>query len=382
MILSNSLAVLAGLISLSSCAGISNSEAVAGDTAVMSTTQFAGKVMGDVIGATILISARLGDELGLFKDLAERGPATSKELAERTKLKERYVREWLAQMASAKYLLYDPATQRFTLPKEYVPVLANEGGPHFVAGFFQATAGLANNYERLKVAFQKGGGVPMSAFPESYYAGMDRTKVVTFKHELVQKWIPSMPEVKAKLEAGKSMGDLGSGSGLMVIALAKAFPKASFVGYDIFAPAVEQATKNAKEAGVADRVSFRKVDVAKGLDATHDILSIVAVIHDAADPQGILDGAYRALNDDGIVFIREAGEGSLEDHINDPMAAAIYGLSLHHCLTQSLAEGGPGMGLLGATESKIRELAKKAGFSKVDVVPDEEPYSALYVLHK
>ena len=183
---------------------------------------FAGRLMNVLNDGALSLMISIGHRTGLFDKMADLPPSTTEEIATSASLDERYVREWLAQMASAKYLLYDPATQRFTLPKEYAPVLANEGGPDFVAGAFQATTGLANNYERVKVAFQQGGGVPMSAFPESYYTGWARTKAVTFEHELVQKWIPSMPEVKAKLEAGKSMGDLGSGSGLMAIALAKA----------------------------------------------------------------------------------------------------------------------------------------------------------------
>ena len=59
---------------------------------------FMDRVFGDYAGANAFFMGAIGDRLGLFKDLAERGPATSAELAERTGLHERYLREWLGGM--------------------------------------------------------------------------------------------------------------------------------------------------------------------------------------------------------------------------------------------------------------------------------------------
>ena len=80
---------------------------------------FVHKVFGDTSAALTTTLAALGDRLGLFKDLAASGPTTSVELATRTGMHERYAREWLGGMASAGYLTYDPASQRFTLPAEH-----------------------------------------------------------------------------------------------------------------------------------------------------------------------------------------------------------------------------------------------------------------------
>ena len=56
---------------------------------------FVHKVLGDTSATMTTILASIGDRLGLFKDLAAKGPATSSELAQRTRTNERYVREWL-----------------------------------------------------------------------------------------------------------------------------------------------------------------------------------------------------------------------------------------------------------------------------------------------
>src|SRR5512137_2377206 len=95
---------------------------------------FAKKAFADVMGAMNVFMCVFGDRLGLFKDLAAHGPATSAELAARTGIVERMAREWLSQMACAQYLQYDSASQRFSMPPAHAPALAEEGGPDFMGG--------------------------------------------------------------------------------------------------------------------------------------------------------------------------------------------------------------------------------------------------------
>src|SRR5215831_2078462 len=124
------------------------------------TEAFVGKVLGDTTGFGVTLMSSIGDRLGLFKDLAAAGPATSAELAVRTGIDERYAREWLAAMASAGYLTYDPAGRRFTLPPEHAPVLAQEAGPFFFGGVQQEFIGFVSVLDRVMDAFRNGGGVP------------------------------------------------------------------------------------------------------------------------------------------------------------------------------------------------------------------------------
>src|SRR5438128_1547800 len=87
---------------------------------------FAFKVVGDLAAAMSGPLIYIGDKLGLFKTLASSGPLTVGELAERTNLNERYLREWSSAMVAAEYLQYDPATQRVALSPEHSMVLAND----------------------------------------------------------------------------------------------------------------------------------------------------------------------------------------------------------------------------------------------------------------
>src|SRR5712692_8718322 len=226
---------------------------------------FVGKVLADTTGLAVTVMSSIGDRLGLFKNLATQGPATSEELAERTDVNERYAREWLGAMASAGYLEYDPAVRRFTLPPEHVPVLAQEGGPVFFGGVQEEVVGLAGPVNQLMQAFRTGGGVPMEAYDPSAWEGIARFTSGWFENLLVPVWLPAMPDVQTKLERGALVADAGCGHGKALIKLAQSYPLSRYVGYDSFAASIEQAKANAQAAGVADRVRFEHRDVSEGL---------------------------------------------------------------------------------------------------------------------
>lgn len=342
--------------------------------------QFVGRAMGDLSAVMNVFMASIGDRLGLFRALAADGPATSEALAQRTGLQERYVREWLGQMASAGYLEYAPARQTFTLPPEHAPVLAVEGGPMFMGGAYQMTPLMALVFDKLVHAFQHGGGVPQSAYPAAYYEGMDRFSAGWFEHQLLQSWIPAVPEVMARLESGIDVADVGCGSGRALVKLAQRFLRSRFVGYDLFAPNVEKATALARQAGVADRVRFEARDVSRGLPARFDLITTFDVVHDAADPLALMRGIKQALTPSGAYLCLEmACSDKLEENAG-PMGAMLHGVSVMYCMTTSLAQGGAGLGALGVHEPKLNELAREAGFGFVRKLPIENPFNYLYEL--
>ena len=54
---------------------------------------FTQKVVGDLSGVMATVMCIIGDRLGIFKDMAANGSATSQELAGRININERYARE-------------------------------------------------------------------------------------------------------------------------------------------------------------------------------------------------------------------------------------------------------------------------------------------------
>lgn len=339
---------------------------------------FAHKALGDVSGMQSVMLAALGDRLGLFKDLAANGSSTSAELASRTNTDERYVREWLGGMATGGYLEYDPATERFTLPAEHEAVLSDEGGPFFFGGTYQMTPRMLGVFDRVAEVFQTGGGVKQSEYHPELWDGLERFTGGWFENLLCQQWVPAMPDVEAKLNAGATMADVGCGRGRALIKLAEAFPSSRFVGFDAFEPTVALATERAKEAGVADRVSFEHLDGGTGLPEKFDVIATFDVVHDAVDPLGLLKGIRQSLKDDGIYVCLDMNSShKLEENVN-PLGALFHGFSVFYCMTTSLAHGGEGLGTLGFHEVKVNELCSEAGFSTVRRLPLENPFNIVY----
>jgi 2-polyprenyl-3-methyl-5-hydroxy-6-metoxy-1,4-benzoquinol methylase len=341
---------------------------------------FAEKVLGDMAGAYTFFMAGIGDRLGLLKDLAGRGPATSQELADRNDLAERYVREWQRGMAAAGYLDYDPATTRYTIPSHREPVLAEEAGPAFFgAAFFNFSTNFGAGFHQLLDAFRTGAGIPQDSFDEAQEATA-RFTAPWFEHLLVQEWLPAMPDVQAKLDRGASVCDIGCGQGRALIKLAEAFPRSTYVGYDAFQPAVQAARRNAAEAGVADRIHFEALDAAQGIPGRHDVITTFDVLHDSVDPAAILRAIHAALAPDGrYVCVDINCSETPEDNVG-PTATVLYGMSLEYCLPVSLNSAGKGLGTAGLPESLLTELATETGFTSVRRVPIEESLNNLYEL--
>jgi SAM-dependent methyltransferase len=275
-------------------------------------------------------------------------------------------------------LEYDPASRRFTLPPEHVPVLAQEGGPVFFGGVQEEMVGLVGPINQLMQAFRSGGGVPMEAYDPSTWEGVTRFPSGWFENLLVPVWLPAMPEVQAKLERGAPVADVGCGQGKALIKLAQTYPQSRYVGYDSFAPSIQQAKVNAEMAGVADRVRFEHRDVSAGLPEQYDVITTFDVVHDAVNPRGLLQAIRNALRPEGrYVCLEINSSDKLEENIG-LLGAFFYSCSVLYCMTTSLAGHGEGLGTVGMPESKMRELCAEAGFSSVRRVPMENPFNILY----
>ena len=344
------------------------------------TEEFLGKVLSDTSAFTTIVLAAVGDRLGLYKELAARGPATSAELASRAGIAERYAREWLGAMASAGYLIYDPDDRRFSLPSQYSPIIAQEGAPYFFGGIHQMVLGMSKPVDRLIEAFKTGGGVTQSSYDDDMWDGLERFTNGWFENLLLQQWIPAMPLVEAKLKKGAQVADVGCGRGRALIKLAEAFPTSTYIGFDAFAPTIERARQNAADAGVGERIRFEARDCAQGLPATYDVITTFDVIHDAVDPAGLLKAIRRALKPDGVYVCLDINCSDRLEENAGPLGALFQGFSVLYCMTTSLAGHGEALGTVGVPESKLSELSTKAGFSSLRRVPLENPFNNLYEL--
>lgn len=342
--------------------------------------EFTGRVLGDTAAAATVVLAALGDRLGLFKDLAANGPASSGALAARTGVDERYAREWLAGMYAAGYLTYDPDDSRYALPAEHAPTLATEPGPAFFGGVHQELVGAIQRYDTVLSAFRASGGVPARDLHPDVRIGTSRFTAQWHRNMLVQQWLPLVPEIEARLRDGAQVADVGCGWGEAVIALARAFPAANFAGYDNDADSIDRARAAAQAAGVDDRVRFEVRDAAAGLPERYDVITTFDVVHDAVDPLALLQSIRDALVPGGRYLCLDINCSADPAANTGPIASLLYGFSMLYCMTTSLAEGGAGLGTLGLPLPVLQTLADKARFSQVRQVEMDNPFNNLYEL--
>ncbi|MBV8771304.1 MAG: methyltransferase domain-containing protein [Deltaproteobacteria bacterium] len=341
--------------------------------------QVAQAVIADV--GTVVHGALcfIGDRVGLFKAMAGAGPLTAEQLAHKTGLSARYVREWLGAMATAHYADYDPGSDTYSLPPEYAATLADEDSPFFIGGYFQMAQAAVAIAPKVAEAFKSGKGVAQAEYPVSFFEAAERNSRTRYLHKLLRKWIPAMPQVVQRLNDGGVGADVGCGGGRAAIMIAQAFPKARMFGYDIHAESIERARRSASAEGVAGRVSFERLDGAQLPTAKFDFVSTFDVVHDAVDPVGLMAAIRRSLKDDGTYLVQEVNVSDKVEENMKPLGKMVYSVSTLYCMTTSLAHGGAGIGT-AMGERKARELASAAGFKRFSRLPIKDDFAVLYEL--
>ena len=326
--------------------------------------EFMGKVVGD-LGATMSGALLvLGDRLGLYKAMAASGPVTAAELSKRTETAERYVGEWLNAQAASGYVAYEAASGRYTLPPEQAFAFADDDSPAAVTGAFSVARAMWTALDEMETNFRTGGGLEWGHQHPSLFEGTERFFRAGYIGNLIGSWIPALDGVQAKLAAGATVADVGCGCGASTILMAKAFPKSTFRGFDYHQASIDTATRRAKEAGVADRVTF---SVAKGTDypcAGYDLVAHFDCLHDMEDPVGAARHARTTLAKDGTWLIVEPFSSDKVEENHNPVGRVYYSASTLLCVPHSLAHQGPALGAQ-AGEARLRDVVvTKGGFSR------------------
>ncbi|MBI6898604.1 methyltransferase domain-containing protein [Pseudomonas putida] len=321
---------------------------------------FMGKLVGDMGAAATLANVILGDELGLYRAMADSQPVTPEVLAERTGCQPRLVREWLNGQAAAGYLVHHDG--QFTLPQEQAMTLALEDSPVYMAGGASVLAALFHDKDKLVAAMRGDGALAWGDHHPCMFSGTERFFRPGYRTFLVADWLPALEGVVAKLQAGAQVADVGCGHGASTIVMAEAFPASRFTGYDYHAPSVQTASERARDAGVGERVSFQQASAKDYPGRDLDLVCFFDCLHDMGDPVGAARHAYRALKDDGTVMLVEPfAEDTLDANIN-PVGRLFYAASTFICTPNSLSqEVGLGLGAQ-AGEARLRAVFEEAGF--------------------
>jgi SAM-dependent methyltransferase len=327
---------------------------------------FAERMLGIINGGALALMTSIGHRAGLFDTMATLPPASSAELAAAAGLSERYVREWLGAMVTGSIVSYDPAARTYHLPAEHAVWLTRAASPNNLATTCQFIPLMGAVEGQILAAFRSGGGLHYHEYPR-FHEVMAEDSAQTVLSALFDAILPLVPGLGAALVEGSDVLDLGCGRGLALIALASAFPRSRFTGYDLGADAIAFAQAEAARLGL-ENVSFAALDAA-GLDERerYDLVCTFDAIHDQADPARVLANIRRALRPHGVYLMQDIRASSeLHQNMAHPVAPLLYSISTVHCTSVSLAAGGAGLGTMWGEELALAMLAD-AGFDAVEL---------------
>lgn len=328
----------------------------------------------------------VGYRTGLFDamDTLEK-PETVEVVAGTAGLFPRYVREWLAVMATAGIVRVDKdpdGGNRYFLPKSHADLLTRRAGNANMGVYTQEIPLLiASAMEPVVEGFQTGRGVSYDHYP-GFQAFMSELAVAKHRQVLVDRFLPSVDagRMVERLGRGIRVCDLGCAEGVALILMAQAFPNSRFTGLDISVEAITQAKQGASDLGLAN-VTFLRQDAAElaavsRFTGAFDYVTAFDAIHDQTRPQDALKGVYHILAPGGVFSMVDiAARSDVLDNMDHPMAPFLYTVSLFHCMPVGLHDGGTGLGMMWGREKAV-EMLQIAGFGEVEVVEiPEDPFN-------
>ena len=347
-----------------------------------------GRLYASTIGALELFHVYLGDRLGLYQALATKSPLTAKDLASAAGINERYAREWLEQEAVAGILEverdgHDASGRRYRLPRGHAEVLLDADSTNFFAPVGRALVGIGAVMSRVVDAFRSGGGVPYEAYGADMRSAISSLNRPGFLNLLGSQWFPAIADVDRRLRSQPSarVADVGCGTGWSSIGIAKAYPLVTVDGFDVDSASIEDARRNAQTSGVADRVKFEVRDAADpSLAGTYDLTTAFETIHDMSNPVGALRAMRGLTKPGGAVVIADERVAEEFTAPGDELERFMYGWSAVHCLAVGMVDQpSAGTGTV-MRPSKLRQYAREAGFSDVEILPVENEFWRFYRL--
>jgi 2-polyprenyl-3-methyl-5-hydroxy-6-metoxy-1,4-benzoquinol methylase len=340
--------------------------------------EFGGRMLATVNGAMLGLAIGVGQRTGLYDVLAELEPSTSEQIAAHAGLQERYVREWLAGQLAGGIVEHDREAGTWWLPPEHALSLTTAAGPGNLAFLASGLSVFAELEDGVLAGFREGGGVPWTRMGRVQAWQSELSRVMY--HHALEPVLAFAPGLGERLREGIDVLDVGCGHGDVAVRLADAYPASRIVGYDQAPAAIAAAASEAERLGLRN-ASFERRDAAALETEAYDLVLAFDVIHDLARPYDALRAICAALRPGGVLLLAEHALSSRpEENLGHPFAAALYTVSLFHCMTASLSEHGEGLGIAWG-EERIRAALAEAGFGAVEAQALEgDPFNAYYVV--
>ena len=342
------------------------------------------------LGMAEVLTVYLGDTLGLYRVLERSGPMTATEMAKEAGIFERYAREWLEQQAAAGILTVEDVAaeaheRRYILPPGHVEPLLDPESPYSIAPFCKSFVAMSGAMPDLVAAFRSGGAVPWSAFGRDMIEAQGDFNRPWLVGSFATEYLPSIPDIHDRLvsEPGARVADVACGVGWAAIALAQAYPNITVDGFDLDELSIEIASRNATQAGVADRVTFETKDGADStLRSSYDLATVVESIHDMSQPVAVLSAIKEMLKPGGTLIVADE---RTEDTFTAPASETervFYAYSVLCCLPSAMDDHTSAATGTVMRRTTFEAYARDAGFEGVSVLPIEHDFLRFYRLDR
>lgn len=325
---------------------------------------FAEKLLNIFNSGALAVMISIGHRTRLFDIMSSMPPSTSVQIADKSKLNERYIREWLGAMVVGRIIEYNPEGGLYYLPPEYAAWTTRAAAPNNMAVFAQYIPMIGTVEDEVINCFYNGGGVPYSNFIR-FHEVMAEDSGQTIVSPLFSSILPIIPGLVESLQKGINVLDIGCGSGKAINLMARSFPNSMFVGYDISEEAISVARE---DSDGFSNIRFEVKDVTNlNEEEKYDLITTFDAIHDQIYPDKVLKGIARALKPNGTYLMQDIASSSyLQNNMDHPAGPFMYTVSCMHCMTVSLAKNGMGLGAMWG-EEKALEMLHQAGFGKIEV---------------
>ncbi len=350
--------------------------------------QLVERLFEAVLGFNDVYLVHIGDRLGLYGALAERGASTAGELAAATGTTERYVREWLEHQAVGGILDVDdvaaaPERRRYTLPPGHDEVLLDRDSLNYMAAFARMMVGLAKPVDAVIAAFRSGAGVPYADYPPDFNEGQGAMNRTQFVNLLGEEWLPAIADLDARLRGDPParVADVACGTGWSAIAIATSYPKVQVDGIDLDPASIELAQQNLAGTNVHDRVTFAVRDAADpGLAGRYDLVTIFEAVHDLSAPVEVLSAARGLLAEGGCVLVADERVADSFTAPGGEVERIMYGWSVLHCLPTSMVQQPSAATGTAMRADTFWRYALDAGFRECEILPIEHDFWRFYRL--
>ena len=360
------------------------------DADVQRRDALAEQLFRSTIGALEVLHVYLGDRLGLYAAMAQHPDLSPSELSSHAGIAERYAREWLEQQAVAGVI--DVAedtgvadTRRYRLPAAARGRALRPGQPAISSPRWRpwrsAWPGRCRTSSR-----PSGPAAACRTRPTARTSGTGSPGSTGRCSSISSPPSGSLPCLTSQARLRRSdpparVADLGCGSGWSTIALARGYPAARVDGIDLDRASIDDALRNVRDAGVADRVTFTCRDAADPeLAGRYDLVTLFETLHDMAHPVQVLRAARAMLAPGGVVLVADERVAETFSAPGDELERFNYGWSAPHCLAAALVE--PDSAATGTVirPDTVRRYASDAGFSTTTVLPIEHDFWRFYRL--